>query len=376
MKTIYLDHAATTPPDPQICDKIGGLLAALYANPSSLHTPGRTAKKMLEDSRTQIAGLLGGKAQELIFTGGGTESLNLAILGSVGETPGRIAISAVEHSAIFAAARFLQKRLGWIVDVIEVDALGRVTAENFAKAIHEDTRIAAVMMANNEVGTINDIRSLGSLLKEKSPRSRFVVDAVQAFTKVPFSVTDLGADYVAITAHKLHGLKGIGALWCGHPLQPTFEGGAQEGGVRGGTMCAALAWAFAQACVMQVAGMHQIRKLRDRAWDGLSARLPQLKLVGAGFDDGRLENNLNFLIPGLPSEPVMNGLAAKGVCVSAGSACAKNKFSKVLDAMGYQKSDGAFIRLSPGRFNNVEEIDIAVNAFVDVVTELKEMYDA
>lgn len=375
MKTIYLDHAATTPPDPQICDEIGSLMRTLYANPSSLHTPGRAAKKILEESREQIADLLGGKARDLIFTGGGTESLNLAIWGSVGELPGRIAISAVEHSALFAAARFLKDRLGWTVDVIEVDATGRVTPENFTKALHPDTRIVAVMMANNEVGTINDIRSLSALLRENSPRARFIVDAVQAFTKVPFSVNNLGADYVAITAHKLHGLKGIGALWCGQPLQPTFEGGAQEGGVRGGTMCAALAWAFAKACVMQAAGMHQIRILRDHAWAGLSARLPQLKLVGAGFEEGRLENNLNFLIPGLPSEPVMNGLAAKGVCVSAGSACAKNKFSKVLDAMGYQKNDGAFIRLSPGRFNDIEEIDYAIEAFVDVIKELKEMYD-
>ena len=375
MKTIYLDHAATTPPDPQICEEIGSLLSTLYANPSSLHTPGRTAKKVLEESRSQIAALLGGKAQELIFTGGGTESLNLAILGSVGETPGRIAISAVEHSAIFAAARFLQERLGWTVDVIAVDALGRVTPENFEKAIYENTRIAAVMMANNEVGTINDIGAMATLLKAKAPRSRFIVDAVQAFTKVPFSVANLGADYVAITAHKLHGLKGIGALWCGQNLHPTFEGGAQEGGVRGGTMCAALAWAFAKACVAQVEGMHHIRELRDRAWEGLSTKLPDLKLVGAGFDEGRLENNLNFLIPKLPSEPVMNGLAAKGVCVSAGSACAKNKFSKVLAAMGYQKNEGAFIRLSPGRFNNLDEIDIAVDAFVDVISELKEIYD-
>ncbi len=376
MKTIYLDHAATTPPDPEICAQMGQLLSTLYANPSSLHGPGRTAKKTLEESRTKIAELLGGKPEELIFTGGGTESLNLAIWGSIGQSQGRIAISAVEHSALFAAARFLEERLGWTVDVIPVDALGRVTPENFENAIHENTRIVAVMMANNEVGTVNDIAALAKILKRKAPRSRFIVDAVQAFTKVPFSVARLGADFVAITAHKLHGLKGVGALWCGKKLHPTFEGGAQEGGVRGGTMCAALSWAFAKACVAQVEGMHHIRDLRDHAWAGLSSQLPELKLVGAGFDDGRLENNLNFLIPGLPSEPVMNGLAAKGVCVSAGSACAKNKFSKVLAAMGYEKSEGAFIRLSPGRFNTKSDIDEAVQAFVSVISELREMYDA
>ena len=376
MKTIYLDHAATTPPDPQICEQMGALLGSLYANPSSLHGPGRAAKKTLEESRATIAKLLGGKSEDLIFTGGGTESLNMAIWGSIGQKPGRIAISAVEHSAIFAAARFLKERLGWTVDVIPVDGQGRVTPENLEKAIYDDTRIAAVMMANNEVGTINDIAALSRILKAKAPRSRFIVDAVQAFTKVPFSVADLGADYVAITAHKLHGLKGVGALWCGQTLHPTFEGGAQEGGVRGGTMCAALAWAFAEACVKQVEGMHHIRDLRDYAWAGLTQHLPDLKLVGAHFEEGRLDNNLNFLIPGLPSEPVMNGLAAKGVCVSAGSACSKNKFSKVLGAMGYQKSEGAFIRLSPGRFNTKEEIDGAIAAFVSVITDLKDMYDA
>ena len=375
MKTIYLDHAATTPPDPAICAEMGQLFGTLYANPSSLHGPGRTAKKTLEESRSTIAALLGARAEDLIFTGGGTESLNLAIWGSIGESPARIALSAVEHSALFAAARFLEERLGWTVDVIPVDNLGRITPENFENAIFENTRIVAVMMANNEVGTVNDISSLANILKKKAPRSRFIVDAVQAFTKVPFSVASLGADYVAITAHKLHGLKGIGALWCGQTLHPTFEGGAQEGGVRGGTMCAALAWGFAKACVAQVEGMHHIRTLRDQAWEGLSAHLPDLKLIGAGFDDGRLENNLNFLIPGLPSEPLMNGLAAKGVCVSAGSACAKNKFSKVLAAMGYEKNEGAFIRLSPGRFNTKDDIDEAIQAFVSVVTELKEIYD-
>tara|TARA_B100000683_G_scaffold128746_1_gene126190 strand:+ start:1019 stop:2146 length:1128 start_codon:yes stop_codon:yes gene_type:complete len=375
METIYLDHAATTPPDPEICAQMGQLLTDLYANPSSPHGPGRSAKKTLEESRAQVAGLLGAKAQDLIFTGGGTESLNLAIMGSIGQTPGRIAISAVEHSAIFAAARFLKERLDWQIDVIPVDELGRVTTDNFSKCIHEDTRIVAVMMANNEVGTINDIAALSTILKSKAPRARFVVDAVQAFTKVPFSVTHLGADYVAITAHKLHGLKGIGALWCGRQLHPTFEGGAQEGGVRGGTMCAALAWSFASACVKQVEGMNHIRKLRDQAWAGLQAQIPDLKLIGADFDDGRLENNLNFLVPGLPGEPVVNGLAAKGICVSAGSACAKGKFSRVLTAMGYTDQDGAFIRFSPGRFNTKEEIDLAVQVFSDVISELREMYD-
>lgn len=375
MSTVYLDHAATTPPDPEITKGYTQLLGDLYANPSSPHGPGRKSRAVLEEARQRLADLLGAASGELLFTGGGTESLNLALLGSAGDSPGRIAISAVEHAAVFSAARFLKERMGWIVDVIEVDREGRVTAEHLSRALHEDTRLVCVMLANNEVGAINDISALVKVINQRAPRAKTIVDAVQAFAKRPFSVESLGADCVAITAHKLHGLKGIGALWSKNKLRPVLEGGAQEGGVRGGTQCAALAKAFADAAEVHLTSMNSIRALRDSAWRRLQEKVPEAKLVGPPLEEDRMGNNLNFLIPGLPGEPVVNGLAARGVCVSAGSACAKSKFSPVLTAMGYRDSDGAFIRLSPGRFNTEAEIEQAADVLQDVVAELREMYD-
>jgi cysteine desulfurase len=371
---IYLDNAATTPPDPEILAGMMERELSSFGNPSSKHTIGRAASRLLGSSRERLATLLDGNPSELILTGGGTESNGMACIGAAGETPARIAISAVEHPSITEAAVWLAHHRGWQVDLIPVDDTGRIQPETLREKIGPDTRIVGMMLANNELGTINDMAALAQVVREVSPRAKVIVDAVQAFAKMPFSVRTLGADCVSIAAHKLHGPKGIGALWTRTALQPVFKGGGQEAGIRGGTQCAALTWAFAEASERQVASMTHVTQLRNRLWENIQARIPDVILNGAPMGEGRLGNNINICIPGIPSEPLVNALSGVDVCVSSGSACGKGKFSKTLEAIGRRDNDGAFLRLSPGRFNTEDEMDAAAEKLMSAIQDLRSVY--
>ncbi len=370
---IYLDHGATTPLDPHVREALPERYATLWGNPASGHAIGRAAAAALREARERLAGQLGGRPESLLFTGGGTESLYLAILGSAGATPGRVALSAVEHPAVVEAAAELGRR-GWEVDEIPVDEAGRITPDAVRECVGERTRIVCAMMANNEVGTLNDVAGVARAVRERSPRARLVVDAVQAFAKVPFAVDALDVDCVAITAHKLHGPKGVGALWTRSRLQPVMKGGGQEAGIRGGTQSAVLTWAFAEAAARHPADMPRVGALRDRLWAALRAAVPEATLTGCAPGAERLANNLHVCVPGLPGEPLLNALSAAGVCVSAGSACGTGKFSRVLAAMGRRDSDGAYLRLTPGRFTTEAEVEEAARLFAGAVTELRAFY--
>lgn len=374
MDVIYLDNAATTPLDPAVAEGLAERHRTLYGNPGSSHPIGRAAGRALEDARARVARHLGGEAGQVVFTSGGTESLVLALLGSASDTPGRIAISAVEHSAVVEAAAQLEQQ-GWRVDVVPVDAVGRVTPAALDDAIDRDTRLVAVMLANNEIGTINDVPALAATVRAKAPRAKLVVDAVQAFGKVPFSVATLGADCVAVTAHKIHGPKGVGALWTRAALRPVMPGGGQEFGLRGGTPSAPLAWALAEAADRMPGGVDAVTALRDRLWAAVRAAVPAARLTGPAFDDGRLGNNLHLCIPGLPSEPLLNALAEAGVCASAGSTCSKGRFSRTLSALGRTRDEGAWLRLTPGRFNTAAEMDEAARRLAEAVEALRAVYD-
>lgn len=374
MKVVYLDHAATTPVDPEVLEGYCERERRAFANPASTHPPGRAAGRLLDEARQTLAKLLGGAPEALLFTSGGTESLGLALLGAPGEAGSTIAYSAVEHPAVVEGAKWLATNRGWRTTEIPVDAEGRVTPDAVEAHVDADTRLVAVMLANNEVGTINDIPAVARVVRERAPRARLVVDAVQAFGKAPVDVGALGADAVAVTAHKLHGPKGIGALWSRGGLQPVFRGGGQEGGVRGGTQSAPLAWAFAEAARRHGADMPRIAALRDRLLDRLRDGVPGLTVTGAPPGPGRLGNNLHVCVPGLPGEPLLNALAAAGICASSGSACSGGRFSRVLAAMGRRGDDGAYIRLTPGRFTTPEEIETAADAFIEAVEELRSVY--
>jgi len=369
VETIYLDHGATTPLDPEIAAGLMERQATLYGNPSSSHPVGRAAGAALAEARARLAAQLGGHPRELLFTGGGTEALTLAILGCAGTTPGHIAVSAIEHPATMESAKLLAER-GFTIDTLGVDREGRIMVD----AVHPRTRVVVVMLANNEVGTISDVAAIARRVRAAAPRAKLIVDAVQAFSKLPFTVGALTADCVAITAHKLHGPKGIGALWTRVQLRPVMKGGGQEGGVRGGTQSAPLAWAFAAAAARHPADTARVTELRDRLWAALRTKLDGVELVGAPIGPERLGNNLSVCVHGIPGEPLLNALSLAGVCASAGSACSTGRFSRVLAAMGRREEEGAFIRLTPGRFTTVDDIDQAAARFVAAVHELRAAY--
>ncbi|MGK0360330.1 MAG: cysteine desulfurase [Bradymonadia bacterium] len=373
-QTIYLDNGATTPIAPEVLDGLAERQRTVFGNPSSLHAPGRAANACLEGARATLATVIGGTPDRLIFTGGGTESLGMSILGNAGATPGQIVISAVEHGSVREAARWLCRHRGWTMSEVAVDATGQCTADAVSEHLTPNVRLVCVMLANNEVGTINPIQAIAREIRAHAPRARFIVDAVQAVGKMPINVAALGADHVALTAHKLHGPKGIGALWSAHDFEPILKGGGQEHGLRGGTQSAPLAWAFATAAAAHLADMPRIAALRDRLWQQLSQVAQRASINGAPFGPDRLGNNLHLCLPGLPSMPLLNALAERGVCASSGSACGKGRFSGVLSALGRTASDGAFLRFTIGRQNTADEIDRAAAIFAEVAVAVARAY--
>ncbi len=345
-----------------------------FANPASSHPLGRMAAKLLESSRERIAATIGASPDEICFTSGGTESLLLAIHGSAGETPGQIVVSAVEHAAVFEAAKALTSR-GFTITKVPVDSQGFTTPEALASVLDRKTKIVAIMAAQNEVGSINDIKALSAVVRKLSPRAKFVVDAVQALGKVHLNVQDLDVDCLAMTAHKLHGPKGIGALYSAHQLKPVMKGGGQERGQRGGTQAATLAFGFAEALAAEPSGVVKMAALRDRLWTGIKNTVPSTQLIGPPIDSpSRLCNHLMILVPGSKSEPMLNSLSARGLCASAGSACTTGAFSHVLTELGHVSEEGAFIRLTLGRQNTEEEVDQAITIFAEATKEIHHFY--
>ncbi|MBV71278.1 MAG: hypothetical protein CMH52_08005 [Myxococcales bacterium] len=373
--SIYLDNGATTPPDPDILKGMIALQTEHYGNTSSAHQLGINARKTLDNARQRLGHALGAKARDITFTGGGTEAITLAMIGSAGDSPGRIAYSEIEHSAVKEAARWLKDKFNWDIDEIPVGLDGRVTENALRDTLTTETRLVATMMVNNEIGSINDIGMVSRVVRATAPRARLIVDAVQGFGKIPFSASHLGADCIAIAAHKLHGPKGCGALWSRHELHPIAKGGGQEFGRRGGTPSIALAWALAEAHERQRHDADYIEMLRDELWQSLRARLPDITLTGCPFGPTRIYNNIHICIPGLPTEPVINALSSAGVFVSGGSACSSGRFSAVLEALGRRPEDGAFLRLTLGRFNRPDEIPVVVDKLAAVVQELRSVYE-
>ena len=374
---LYLDHAATTPIDEAI--RVGMLerFETRFANPASAHRAGRQARKELEHARQRIAQVIGAQSDQLIFTGGGTESLGLAVLGSAGETPARIAISSVEHSAISESAYWLKERLGWQLDTMPVDEFGLLRPQTVAQMVTSETRIVAVMLVNNEVGAINDLASIAQIVRRQAPRAKLIVDGVQAFAKIPLDVSALDADLLAFTSHKIHGPKGIGGLWARNlaALRPVFLGGGQEAGLRGGTQCAALAWGFAEACERQ--SQSPKHELGRRCFELLQSTVSDLELIGPEFGASRVSHICSVHVPGIPTGPLLNSLSDAGVCCSAGSACTRSSrqdFSKVLLAMQRSPDEGAFLRFSVGRTTTEAELAQAATIFGHCVADLRAVY--
>ncbi len=357
----YLDNAATTAVCPEAAQAALEAMTACYGNPSSTHTKGREAKKLLDKARGQVAAALGCTPAELVFTSCGSESDNWALLGgaeAMKRQGKHIISSAVEHDAIRKSLDELEAR-GYEVTRLKPDALGAVTPEAVAAALREDTILVSLMLVNNETGAVSDIAAVSRLLKQEGSGALLHTDAVQGFLKVPFSVKSLGADLISVSGHKIHAPKGIGALYVrsGLRLKPLIVGGGQENGRRAGTEPLPQIAAFGAACALAKAGFTEntarMEKLRAQTVETLRRDIPELVVIGGGAP-----HILSLSLPGWRSEVLINFLEAREVYVSRSSACKKGARSHVLEALGLRPAviDGA-IRVSFSRFSTPEDVE-------------------
>ena len=367
MRTIYFDYNATTPLDPEVREEMLPYLGQVFGNPSSVHHVGRQARALLDNARERVASVLNCKPNEVIFTSGGTESVNLAIFGCARLLQGKgrhIITSAIEHHAVLHSCHYLAKREGFEVTYLPVKSDGRVAADALANAMRPDTILVSVMAANNEIGTIQPVAELGELCRQRGVL--FHTDAVQWFGKEPFSdIHQFNADLVSICGHKFHGPKGVGALYVKSPLlpDPILFGGAHENERRAGTENLAgiigLAAALEHFVTTPVFPKEDLRGLTHR----LAAFLDKLKDQGVrvrGSQEHRLSNTLAFTVRRCDSISLLAGLDLEGICASSGSACSAGSLepSHVMTAIGVEKeSANSLVRLSLGRESTLAEVE-------------------
>jgi cysteine desulfurase len=364
MPPIYFDYNATTPLDPQVREAMLPFLTDVWGNPSSLHQVGRLARSLLDEARESSAAVLGCKPSELIFTSGGTESVNLAVLGTARhlKSRGRHLIStSVEHHAVLQACEYLASREGFDVTWLPVDREGRVDPETLLKRLRPDTILVSVMAANNEIGTVQPIAELGALCRERG--IIFHTDAVQWFGKEPFhSVHQFNADLVSICGHKFHGPKGAGALFIRSPLHPDpiLLGGGHENERRAGTENLAAIAGLAQALRLfvrePVFRCTHLAPLCDRLISCLS-QIDGVKLVGSPAH--HLSNTISFVVKGTDSIALLANLDLEGICASSGSACSAGSLepSHVIRALGLEPDlQNSLVRFSLGRDSTLDEV--------------------
>lgn len=379
MRKIYLDNAATTALSPKVLEAMMPYLTTVYGNPSSVHAFGQEAKKGLDAARDQVAAALNCTPGEVIFTGCGTESDNTAILGVAEKYKNKgkhIITSSVEHHAVLHTCEHLQKQ-GYEVTYLPVDEYGRVTAEQVREALREDTILVTIMFANNEVGTVMPIPEIAAVCHEKGVL--FHTDAVQAIGHVPVDVKAMGIDMLSLSAHKFHGPKGVGALYCrkGIKLPSYIMGGAQEKGRRAGTENVAgivgLGAAIKLACDNLSENAAKMTILRDRLMRGL-AEIPEVKLNGHPTE--RLPNNVNYSMKYIEGESILLKLDLSGIAASSGSACTSGSLdpSHVLLAMGlpHEIAHGS-VRLTLGDDTTQEDIDYTIEQLKEIVAYLRAM---
>ena len=364
---IYLDHAATTPVPRPVADAMYEVLTDQFGNPSSQYPLGREAKQLVEGCRATVAGALGCRPENLHFTSCGTESDNWAISAAVwqGRHAGRhIITTAVEHSAVLEPCRWLQQQ-GYEVTYLAPDKTGQVTVQQVADALREDTVLVSMMLVNNETGCVFPVEETARLLREKKSRALLHCDAVQGFLKVPCDPVGWGVDLMSLSAHKIGGPKGVGALYTApelRNLRPLLPGGGQEMGLRSGTEATAQIAGFAKAVELRwdhlEDKLHHMAEVKAYAVEKLTA-IPDLQIIGSG----KAPHVLSVSMAGWPSQNVVNDLGSQGICVSAGSACHHGKSSQVVSALGLPKRVAAgVIRLSFGPETTFAEIDACAEA--------------
>lgn len=376
MESIYLDYNATTPLDPEVQAAMSPFLDGIYGNPSSVHHLGRAARAALDEFRYDIASSWSCKPSEVIFTSGGTESNNLAIIGAArarASSGKHLITSLVEHHAVLHTFQYLAQHEGFELSLLPVSSEGLVDCNDLAQMIRPDTTLVSVMAANNEVGTIQPYSEIGQLCQERGVL--FHTDAVQAIGKLPFSsIHEFNADLVSLCAHKFHGPKGAGALFCRSPLRlhPVFHGGAHENEARPGTenllSIAGFSSAFERFVPSPVFSPVQLAPLTQALIDGLSS-IPGIAF--RGHPSLRLHNTAAFTVSGWDSISLLAALDLEGICASSGSACSVGSLepSHVLLAMGCPpEAANSLVRFSLGRESSTSDIDATINTFQSILS--------
>lgn len=381
MRRIYMDHSATTPVHPRVAAVVNRFMLSDYGNASSVHHFGKVAREALEDARSQVADLIGADSpSELLFTSGGTESDNLAIKGVAyaRRDQGRhIITSAIEHQAVLHACDALEAE-GFEITKVGVDGQGRLDPEAVRDAIRGDTILISIMLANNEVGTLQPIEEIAAIAKEYDALVH--TDAVQAVGQISVDVEALGVDLMSLSGHKMYGPKGVGALYVRRktPLQPLQNGGHHERRLRPGTENVAGIAGMGEACLLakeELAIRNQyLLRLRDRLIDGIMSEIPKVYLNG--HPDHRLPNNVNVSIVGIEGESILLSLDMKGIAASSGSACTSGSLeaSHCLLAMGltHEVAHGS-VRFTLGRDNRQEDVDEVIRELPAIVERLRAM---
>ena len=359
---IYLDNSATTKPCKEAVEAMTAALTENWGNPSALYGFGIDAAALLRTARHKVAAAMGAEPDRVFFTSGGTEADNWAIFGTVkryGKKNRHIITTAIEHPAVLRCMNELEHQ-GYEITYLQPDELGNISLESLKAALRKDTVLVSVMMVNNETGAVMPIPQMAKLTHKLAPEAVFHTDAVQGFLKVPFAAKTLGADLICVSSHKIHGSKGAGALYISPRLKsfpPLLLGGGQESGFRSGTEGTPAIFGFAAACEVGKASFTEDTAREKALLNGLVEKLCKLDgLVINGAHDA--PHILSLAIPGLPTQNSINLLQDAGICVSAGSACAKGHRSHVMTAMGLKPEviDGSF-RVSISRDTTREELD-------------------
>lgn len=379
MRRIYLDHAATTPLDPRVLDAMLPALTGAWGNPSTPYWEGREARRLLDRARRQLAELLGVRPNEVVLTSGGSEADGLAIRGAVeaaGNVP-HVVTSAVEHHAVLHTVEALVRARRCNATVVPVDGEGAVDPVAVADAVRDDTALVSVMLANNEVGTVQPVAEIARAVRIRNPRTLIHTDAVQAAGALPLHMAEIGVDLLSLAAHKFYGPKGVGALLvrAGTRLTAQALGGSQERNRRAGTenVVGAVGMATALRLALDEREAHTAHEagLRDRLLRELPARIPGLRVNGPKVPGRRLANNVNVCLPHIDSQTAIMHLDLNGIAVSSGSACTTGSMepSHVLLAMGVPAGQArCSLRLTVGRDTTEEDIDRLLAVLVPFAT--------
>ena len=384
---IYLDNASSTPIDINVINEMLPFLTDFYGNPSSLHGLGRKSNLAVSKARRQISKLIGSRSNEIYFTSGGTESNNLALIGSarlicnLKPTCKRILISKIEHDSIIETIKFIEKDMGFEIDYVPIEKDGSIDLDIFREMVSTKTGLISIMLANNEIGTIQPIRDMVEIAKAKNNETIFHSDAVQALGKIPINVNDLKLDMMTISSHKINGPKGIGALFIkqGIHIKPIIYGGGQEMNLRSGTENVIAIVGFGKACEIWKEKLGSVQTkivgLQRYMIDRVINEIPGSVLNGSS--ENRISSNVNFSFSGINGEDLLIKLDEYGIEASTGSACSSNKKQKashVLKALGltYDQVSGS-IRFSIGYQNTQNQLKIAVDTLKKLVKEFREI---